>query len=144
MWEFLHSEQASAFLHRTQISLSPKDRIITKQRKPLGNFKFVSNRQFVRRFDLKTVYRILFSISRNRYKHRKSKTQSPPRAFLVLKKWEARITVFESHADFLFAGIPTQSVRTSCSNRRVFYLAFYDEDGKRIEPKKSLTVEVAQ
>ncbi|UZN08329.1 hypothetical protein M5D10_05045 [Leptospira santarosai] len=35
-------------------------------------------------------------------------------------------------------------VRTSCSNRRVFYLASYDEDGKRIEPKKSLTVEIAQ
>ncbi|WP_196219297.1 hypothetical protein [Leptospira santarosai] len=30
---------------------------------------------------------------------------------MVLKKWEARITVFENHADFLFAGIPTQSVR---------------------------------
>ncbi|WP_234369413.1 hypothetical protein [Leptospira santarosai] len=27
---------------------------------------------------------------------------------MVLKKWEARITVFENHADFLFAGIPTQ------------------------------------
>ncbi|WP_026053174.1 hypothetical protein [Leptospira santarosai] len=63
---------------------------------------------------------------------------------MVLKKWEARITVFESHVDFLFAEIPTQSVRTSCSNRRVFYLASYDENGKRIEPKKSLTVEVAQ
>ncbi|EMJ92573.1 hypothetical protein [Leptospira alstonii] len=56
---------------------------------------------------------------------------------------EARITILKNHADFLFAGIPTQiGPNLLLESTGMFYLAFYDEGGKRIEPKKSLTVEI--
>ncbi|PJZ42704.1 hypothetical protein CH370_05715 [Leptospira kmetyi] len=67
----------------------------------------------------------------------------PAGAFSNSQKVEARITILNNHADFLFAGIPTQiGPNLLLESTGMFYLAFYDEGGNRIEPKKSLTVEV--
>ncbi|RHX93770.1 hypothetical protein DLM76_12255 [Leptospira yasudae] len=67
----------------------------------------------------------------------------PAGAFSHSQKVEARITILKNHADFLFAGIPTQiGSHLLLESTGMFYLAFYDEEGKRIEPKKSLSVEI--
>ncbi|PJZ55850.1 hypothetical protein [Leptospira barantonii] len=67
----------------------------------------------------------------------------PAGAFSDSQKVEVRITILRNHADFLFAGIPTQiGSNLLLESTGMFYLAFYDDEGKRIEPKKSLTVEV--
>ncbi|XDD49089.1 hypothetical protein AB3N59_11690 [Leptospira sp. WS92.C1] len=72
----------------------------------------------------------------------------PTGAFPKSTKIEVRITVLRKHFDYLFAGIPTQlgpnqSPNILLESTGMFYLAFFNENGQRIEPKKSLTVELA-
>lgn len=56
---------------------------------------------------------------------------------------ETRITTLNKHSDFLFAGVPSQiGPNLLLESTGMFYLAFYDEKGTRIEPKKNLTVAV--
>ncbi|WP_245667150.1 hypothetical protein [Leptospira tipperaryensis] len=67
----------------------------------------------------------------------------PAGTFYNSKKVETRITILNKHADYFFAGIPTQiGSNLLLESTGMFYLAFYDEEGKRIEPRKSLTVEM--
>ncbi len=67
----------------------------------------------------------------------------PAGAFSHSKKVETRITILNKHSDFLFAGVPTQiEPNLLLESTGMFYLAFYDEEGRRIEPKKNLTVEM--
>ncbi|EMK02653.1 MULTISPECIES: hypothetical protein [Leptospira] len=72
----------------------------------------------------------------------------PYGAFSNIKNLTVKITALTKHVDFLFAGVPTQIGSNDSRNillesTGMFYLAFFNEDGKRIEPKKNLTVEVS-
>ncbi|WP_232371644.1 hypothetical protein [Leptospira ainazelensis] len=71
----------------------------------------------------------------------------PPRSFPKTNRVEVRVITLNNHADFLFAGIPTQigpnrSPNLLLESTGMFYVSFFDEDGKRIEPKKKLRVEL--
>ncbi|MCG6168455.1 hypothetical protein LFX25_11515 [Leptospira sp. FAT2] len=67
----------------------------------------------------------------------------PANSFSDSKRIEARITVLNNHADFLFAGVPTQiGANLLLESTGMFYLAFYNEEGKRTEPRKQLSVEL--
>ncbi|WP_232380654.1 hypothetical protein [Leptospira ainlahdjerensis] len=71
----------------------------------------------------------------------------PPRSFSKTEQVEVRIITLNKHADFLFAGIPTQigsnrSPALLLESTGMFYVSFFNEDGKRIEPKKNLKVEL--
>ncbi|WP_244939947.1 hypothetical protein [Leptospira adleri] len=72
----------------------------------------------------------------------------PPRSFPKTNRVEVRVINLNNHADFIFAGIPTQIGGPSrnpillLESTGMFYVSFFNEDGRRIEPKKNLSVEL--